>query len=126
VADRRVRDQLSEAAAHSRKVVLAEVLGGYPRDRLKEICRALDLADHGKEKAPIVDRILGTAPEQGSLKLPWADGPSDPPEMPYIDQIVANRTISRTLATLRDTLLPKLLSGELRVNAAEKAVARHV
>lgn len=30
-----------------------------------------------------------------------------------IDQIIANRTQSRTLATLRDTLLPKLLSGEL-------------
>ena len=34
---------------------------------------------------------------------------------PLIDQIIANRTQSRTLATLRDTLLPKLLSGELCV-----------
>jgi len=34
---------------------------------------------------------------------------------PLIDQIIANRTQSRTLATLRDALLPKLLSGELRV-----------
>ncbi|MEO7412576.1 MAG: restriction endonuclease subunit S, partial [Opitutaceae bacterium] len=34
---------------------------------------------------------------------------------PLIDQIIANRTQSRTLATLRDTLLPKLLSGELSV-----------
>ncbi len=32
---------------------------------------------------------------------------------PLIDQIIANRTQSRTLATIRDTLLPKLLSGEL-------------
>ena len=30
---------------------------------------------------------------------------------------------SRTLATLRDTLLPKLLSGELRVPDAERAVS---
>jgi type I restriction enzyme S subunit len=29
---------------------------------------------------------------------------------------------SRTLAALRDTLLPKLISGELRVNDAEKLV----
>jgi type I restriction enzyme S subunit len=29
---------------------------------------------------------------------------------------------SRTLATLRDTLLPKLLSGEIRVKDAEKMV----
>ena len=34
---------------------------------------------------------------------------------PLIDQLSANRIQSRTLATLRDTLLPKLLSGELSV-----------
>jgi len=38
---------------------------------------------------------------------------------PWYDQIVANKQQSRTLATLRDTLLPKLLSGEL--NALEAA-----
>ena len=38
---------------------------------------------------------------------------------PLLDQIVANRTQSRTLATLRDTLLPKLLSGELSVTTAQ-------
>ena len=32
---------------------------------------------------------------------------------PLIDQINVNRTQSRTLATLRDSLLTKLLSGEL-------------
>ena len=34
---------------------------------------------------------------------------------PWYDQIVANKQQSRTLANLRDTLLPKLLSGELSV-----------
>ena len=34
---------------------------------------------------------------------------------PLIDQLIASRIQSRTLATLRDTLLPKLLSGELSV-----------
>lgn len=34
---------------------------------------------------------------------------------PLIDQIIANRTQSRTLATIRDALLPKLLSGALSV-----------
>ncbi len=33
---------------------------------------------------------------------------------PLIDQLIANRIQSRILATLRDTLLPKLLSGELK------------
>ena len=36
---------------------------------------------------------------------------------PLVGKIIANRIQSRTLATLRDTLLPKLLSGELSVAA---------
>ena len=35
---------------------------------------------------------------------------------PMIDKIIANNLESRTLAALRDALLPKLLSGELRVD----------
>jgi type I restriction enzyme S subunit len=38
-------------------------------------------------------------------------------------RIVLNERESRTLAELRDTLLPKLLSGELRVHDTEKVVA---
>jgi type I restriction enzyme S subunit len=34
---------------------------------------------------------------------------------PIIDQLIANKIQSRTLALLRDTLLPKLLSGDLSV-----------
>lgn len=41
---------------------------------------------------------------------------------PWYDQIVANKQQSRTLATLRDTLLPKLLSGEIRLPEAEKRI----
>lgn len=33
---------------------------------------------------------------------------------------------NRTLATLRDTLLPQLMSGRLRVKDAEKIVEDHV
>ncbi|HWL64263.1 MAG TPA: restriction endonuclease subunit S [Steroidobacteraceae bacterium] len=35
---------------------------------------------------------------------------------PLIDRIIANRVQSRTLAALRDTLLPKLLSGAVKVS----------
>jgi type I restriction enzyme S subunit len=41
---------------------------------------------------------------------------------PMIDRIVAATHESRTLAALRDTLLPKLIAGELRVKDAEKQV----
>ena len=39
-----------------------------------------------------------------------------------LDRIALTRQESRTLAELRDLLLPKLLSGELRIREAEKAV----
>lgn len=42
---------------------------------------------------------------------------------PIFRQIVSNERESRTLATLRDTLLPKLLSGELSVAAIPKVKA---
>lgn len=35
-------------------------------------------------------------------------------------QIISNQTQSRTLASIRDTLLPKLLSGEIRVKDTER------
>ena len=41
---------------------------------------------------------------------------------PLYDRIIANERESRTLAALRDTLLPKLISGELRVQAAERLI----
>ncbi|MBP6531094.1 MAG: restriction endonuclease subunit S, partial [Burkholderiales bacterium] len=45
---------------------------------------------------------------------------------PLYAQITANLHQSRTLATLRDTMLPKLLSGELRVTDAEMMAAETV
>jgi type I restriction enzyme S subunit len=39
---------------------------------------------------------------------------------PLIDRQIANATESRTLAAIRDALLPKLLSGEVRAQDAEK------
>lgn len=41
---------------------------------------------------------------------------------PLVDRIIAGIHESRTLAAIRDALLPKLLSGELRVKQAERAV----
>jgi len=42
---------------------------------------------------------------------------------PLFARLQVNANQSRTLATLRDTLLPKLLSGKLRVPDAERAVS---
>ncbi|MFC4486328.1 restriction endonuclease subunit S [Tepidiphilus baoligensis] len=43
---------------------------------------------------------------------------------PLFNQLVENAQQSRTLAQLRDTLLPKLISGELRVKDAEAFLER--
>jgi type I restriction enzyme S subunit len=43
---------------------------------------------------------------------------------PLISMTAAHDRESRTLATLRDTLLPKLISGDLRVKDAERFVGR--
>ncbi|MBF0503439.1 MAG: restriction endonuclease subunit S [Candidatus Riflebacteria bacterium] len=45
---------------------------------------------------------------------------------PLYVQIKSNLYQSRTLATLRDTLLPKLLSGELRIKDAERIVSETI
>lgn len=45
---------------------------------------------------------------------------------PLVEQIIHHNIESRTLAALRDTLLPKLISGELRVPDAERIVGRAV
>ena len=41
---------------------------------------------------------------------------------PLFEKVLANDEENQTLAELRDTLLPKLMSGELRVADAEREV----
>jgi type I restriction enzyme M protein len=67
VPDRRANDGLLEAVAASKKATLAEILPGYARERLKELCRALGLDDGGKEKAAIVERIVGAKAESAPI-----------------------------------------------------------
>ena len=79
VDDRRVRAQLVDALARSRKVQLGEVLSGLSRDRLKELCRAFDLDDSGRKKADLVARLVGPAGAamRGGGAAPAADsGPA--------------------------------------------------
>ena len=43
---------------------------------------------------------------------------------PLVDKVIVTRIESRTLAALRDTLLPKLISGELRIEDAKRISER--
>lgn len=45
---------------------------------------------------------------------------------PMSMKVVQNERESGTLAALRDTLLPKLISGELRVAEAERIIGREI
>ena len=45
---------------------------------------------------------------------------------PMVERIRKSLFEQQTLAALRDTLLPKLLSGELRVPDAERIAARSI
>ncbi len=57
VADRRVKRLLVEALASSPEAPLAGILSELKRDRLKELCRALELDDGGREKTLLTDRL---------------------------------------------------------------------
>ena len=59
VGDRRVKADLVEAVARSRKARIGEILPELSRDRLKELCRAFDLDDSGRKKADLVARLVG-------------------------------------------------------------------
>src|SRR5580658_1109759 len=63
-SDRRAKDGLVEAIASSKKATLAELLPELSRDRLKELCRALELDDSGREKSTLVDRLTGTKSDE--------------------------------------------------------------
>lgn len=43
----------------------------------------------------------------------------------WVDAVEKNKQESKTLAKLRDTLLPKLISGELRIADAERFMETH-
>jgi type I restriction enzyme S subunit len=83
--------------------------------------------------APFVNGAVQPKLNQGNMnRIPFM---LPPPEIghafaktidPLFAQIRANTDQSRTLATLRDTLLPKLLSGELSVTNAASSVEEAV
>jgi type I restriction enzyme S subunit len=64
-----------------------------------------------------IDRFKVVIPEAGVL------GSFNRIAQPLLDKIVVNKQQCRTLAAIRDALLPKLLSGAIRVNEADRLAA---
>ena len=84
VHDRRLKTELVDALAASRKARLDEILPDLSRNRLKELCRAFGLDDSGREKAEIAARLIGNAtadsaqPKTGGRPAPQP-APAPPP-----------------------------------------------
>jgi type I restriction enzyme M protein len=77
VEDRRVKGGLVEALAASRKAGLAAILDDLSRNRLKEVCRSLRLEDSGREKAVLINRLVGEnpAPPPAVEVAPYSSSP---------------------------------------------------
>ena len=94
VDDRRIKIQLIDALAHSRKTRLEAVLYTLARPRLKAMCRAFDLDDAGRKKADLVARLAGPAAvskRHGRTAMPTrsvAHTPASPVEMLSFRQLV--------------------------------------
>src|SRR6266446_8930064 len=59
VQHRRARAGLVHELTASKKVRLSDLLGFPPRERLRELCRELDLDDDGRNKAPLIELLMG-------------------------------------------------------------------
>jgi type I restriction enzyme M protein len=65
ISSRAAKDEVIEALARSKRASFEKILENLSRNELKTICREAGLADSGKAKAEIIDRILG----RGQLPL---------------------------------------------------------
>ena len=79
VSDRRVKDQLVEVLATSEQVRADDILPSMPRARLKALCRAFDLDDGGREKAVLVERLLGQASVDDPVDQAEPEASAEPP-----------------------------------------------
>lgn len=115
-ADRRSNAALIEAVAASKKATLGKILPDYARDRLKELCRALELDDAGKEKAVLVERLTGakSAPPTPALKTNGASkATTEPVELAVGEQLTIDR-LERYLWSAADILRGSIDSSDYK------------
>ena len=74
-----------------------------------------------KDRATTMGHIKRSALEESAVLLPSKEELATQTErmQPIIDQMIANKVENRKLAALRDTLLPKLMSGEVDVSKVD-------
>jgi type I restriction enzyme S subunit len=86
--------------------------------RSTEILRLVDHTGHGAGRlaTDLISKVKLTLPDETHLQAAAAE------LRPLVELGAALKAESRNLEVLRDTLLPKLMSGEIRVRDAEKVV----
>ena len=115
VEDRRVKAQLLDAVARSRKARIAEVLLGLSRDRLKELCRGFDLDDSGRRKADFVARLTGSGvgARQGGEAGVADQGPEDAATDPG-PEVLSVAQLERHLWSAADILRGSIDSSDYK------------
>ena len=86
------KGDIIEALAHSKRASFGKLLDALKREELKDICRAHDLDDGGREKSTIRDRLLGIATDES----PAPAEPAPPPPGPTTEE--------KLLMEIRDAL----------------------
>lgn len=127
---------LPDVDHHRRSVCSTEFLVCMPRERYsREFVYCLFQSPHFQEEFRRL--VTGTSNSHQRVKpeyllnveveLAGVDvGQFNEVARPLLQRVTVNLRESRTLAKLRDTLLPKLLSGELRIKDAERVVGEAV
>lgn len=121
VEDRRSKAKLIEAVAASKKATLGTILPDLSRDRLKELCRALDLDDGGRDKAALVERLLGakasspppSTKSNGSSKVNGSMSLAEPVEVGLGEQLTIDR-LERYLWSAADILRGSIDSSDYK------------
>ena len=100
VDDRRVKAHLADALAKSRKARVDAMLERLPRNRLKALCRALDLDDSGRRKSDIVARLTGASAPPKASTAPESTRKGNGGETPPTETLAMERAAHRTSGTL--------------------------
>ena len=116
VDDRRVKTQLVDALARSRKARVEQILQVLSRDRLKELCRGFGLDDSGRRKADLVARLVGPAgaAERGGGAAPAADSGSAVSEADPSADLLSVSQLERYLWSAADILRGSIDSSDYK------------
>ena len=104
-----------------------ELLSALKRDDLKEICRAFALDDGGREKAPLIARILAAldgAPALAPAPVPTPARPPALPQLPLAEVPAASASTTPTPRSVLAALTPARLVDVARLFGVPGAFSR--